>query len=826
MGLFDRINKNNNEQRSVKIVQEGGKENTTVELKGLWASAIGARTEGAIELKKLRPAVDEAININSVAARCIDLIVDTLAAAELQVTTATGEPVDHYLEKIWNDSPNPSQSARLFKKAVWYRIYNHGQAIIILDRGNSRVDEPKTANLFYGNVKVNVSKPTAYAPHGEIKYFEVEIAKDNWVKLAPTEVLWLREPDPSEPWKSRAPMEAALESIGLARAARGWQAGQLANGANPGGIVYMGAEPDSPEGFYLAREEIESALTGPSSAGRIAITAGPVEPKWIPTTLNAQEVAYLETLKITDEQIANALGVPLDLIGGNRTYENVSEARKMFWEHTLIPKLEIIASEINRQALAETEYYATFDLSEVESLQENKNAIAERVSKAVAEDIMTIDEARAKLGLEPLPNGEGNVTLSRYRGALGISINGGALGDAAFAALTGNRSVEENEKKEYRNVEQEEVRITDVPQYIIDNAKRGLEYLKEGYGGDGLTDKTIREARQMADSFISEDKVARMGPWIARHLVDLDAPKNNNPDDTEYPGAGLVAHLLWGSGPDKATSLRVKRWSERKAAEYNKKHTGEGIHTRGLDEDEAEKVLDRLEEQTVRIVKRLADAQQRDAIKRLERGERNNTIPASANVTFNPEAWSERAYEYLLPAITNALEKGVEITLTSLAVNPEGLALDTYVAQAADERTKVLVDRVNKTTAKVLEDKLSAAALADRITVDEYRQALESTFTDLSTNRANTIARTEMVSSLNGASRQVAVKSNVAMAREWVATRDDLTRDSHARLNGHRTQTMEDLYPNGLKYPGDPRGNPEETVNCRCVEIYVTDFRK
>lgn len=231
-----------------------------------------------------------------------------------------------------------------------------------------------------------------------------------------------------------------------------------------------------------------------------------------------------------------------------------------------------------------------------------------------------------------------------------------------------------------------------------------------------------------------------------------------------------------------------------------------------------------MEQQTIRIVKRLANAQERDALRRLERGERNNTIPASANITFNPEAWSERAYEYLIPAITNALEKGVEITLGSLGVAEDGLNLDTYIAQAADKRTKVLVDQVNKTTAKVLSDRLSAAALADRLTVDEYKEALKSTFEDLSTYRATTIARTEMVSSLNGASREVAVRSNVAMAREWVATTDSRTRDSHAGLNGYRTITMQDLYPNGLQYPGDPNGDPSETVNCRCVEVYVTDF--
>ena len=37
-----------------------------------------------------------------------------------------------------------------------------------------------------------------------------------------------------------------------------------------------------------------------------------------------------------------------------------------------------------------------------------------------------------------------------------------------------------------------------VPSFIQENAKRGLEYLAEGYGGDGLTEGTKRAARDMA----------------------------------------------------------------------------------------------------------------------------------------------------------------------------------------------------------------------------------------------------------------------------------------------------------------------------------------
>jgi len=122
----------------------------------------------------------------------------------------------------------------------------------------------------------------------------------------------------------------------------------------------------------------------------------------------------------------------------------------------------------------------------------------------------------------------------------------------------------EDELDEEMDDELEESRQVDLtpPAYMRAAARRGLELNRQGFGGDGLTDKTKQEARDMADGRVSEDKWRRIAPWIARHLVDLDAPQNNNQNDPGYPGAGLVAHLLWGSGPSKRAAQRTLDYAQ------------------------------------------------------------------------------------------------------------------------------------------------------------------------------------------------------------------------------------------------------------------------
>jgi HK97 family phage prohead protease len=110
----------------------------------------------------------------------------------------------------------------------------------------------------------------------------------------------------------------------------------------------------------------------------------------------------------------------------------------------------------------------------------------------------------------------------------------------------------------------DELRAVDlsVPSFIRANAERGLKYLDEGFGGDGLTDGTKREARELAAGRVTENKVRKMAPWFARHKVDGQAPKNKDSSNSQYPGAGLVAWLLWGGDSDFSDT--AQNWAQRK----------------------------------------------------------------------------------------------------------------------------------------------------------------------------------------------------------------------------------------------------------------------
>ena len=66
----------------------------------------------------------------------------------------------------------------------------------------------------------------------------------------------------------------------------------------------------------------------------------------------------------------------------------------------------------------------------------------------------------------------------------------------------------------------------------------------------------------------------------------------------------------------------------------------------------------------------------------------------------------------------------------------------------------------------------------------------------------------------------------IILQKEWVSTNDGRTRHSHAMLDGAIVD-QDKKFENGLMYPGDPSGRPEEVYNCRCTLVAkVNGFKK
>lgn len=92
-------------------------------------------------------------------------------------------------------------------------------------------------------------------------------------------------------------------------------------------------------------------------------------------------------------------------------------------------------------------------------------------------------------------------------------------------------------------------------------------------------------------------------------------------------------------------------------------------------------------------------------------------------------------------------------------------------------------------------------------------------------NAAVRSARTAMTAAENSGrinSYERAQDLGIGLKKEWVAALDRRTRASHRALDGEKVD-VDKKFSNGLMYPGDPSGRPEDTYNCRCTLVAALD---
>lgn len=119
---------------------------------------------------------------------------------------------------------------------------------------------------------------------------------------------------------------------------------------------------------------------------------------------------------------------------------------------------------------------------------------------------------------------------------------------------------------------------------------------------------------------------------------------------------------------------------------------------------------------------------------------------------------------------------------------------------------------VRRTLLQGMQDGESVAELSDRI----------RDVSDVTSGRAERIARTEVVGASNAGAMAQMESAGLESTKEWLATNDLRTRDSHRRADGQVVDLNNNFTVGGVRMsrPHDPTGPANEVVNCRCTMIF------
>jgi len=714
---------------------------------------------------------------SAVAYRAVAQISDNGSGVPLVIRKPDGSiDEQHNIVRLLNKRPNPQMSSARTLKSVWLQqLQLAGKSFAFCDRGDSLEPDAEVLGIYpvYDPVEVFVARREGDDPRpADVIGYIINRADGVRVPVLPDEMLWFRFPHPFDPLLSVAPWKAARHAVDVDAFAREWQRSSLENGAQPGGVVYLGQM--SPEDFAKAKASFRSTVEGPENARRHLLVASPPNSQgkgveYVRLGLTAEEVSYLETRVQSAEEVMLAFGVPRDLLMGGVTYENRSASKTALWSDTIVPLLEIIASEIDRVLLPDDSEEAEFDFSGIDALQEAQDSVANRLRALVYADVAMIDEARAELGMAPLPGGIGENTLTPYRAQF-APVQGAPAADSA-------RSWDADFSR---------IPAPTTPDLAV----------------------LVRQA------------VAEMVPAVVAALTQADArpaPRRlalERADDTpSSPSVDEVnaAYDELEGGARSTVRALAKEQRDRVLRDFDRLMSKPQRSTAWLEETRAH-AASLAREGTVTLA--VPDGDVVPAARMSELGIAQGPDGWEERIKvreiFDPKYWRRRTAVVLRPLVERAWRRGGATITGSFDLD------EPAVAEALDARVEELAGQVTATTEAVLRSQLLAHGVAEGESVPELRARIQSVFADLSGYRATMIARTESVGGYNAAAHVAALDAG-ATRKTWLSTDDTRTRRTHRAAQGNSVAMNKRFELTESRWPCDPVAPANQSIQCRCA---------
>jgi|GEM_PF-553441 len=244
---------------------------------------------------------------------------------------------------------------------------------------------------------------------GYISHYEYDSGTGQPIRFNRDEAVWLRYPNPLNELSGLSPLMSAKLTADMANAASLSNANIFRNGMQLSGII----SPASSDTMWTETqvkdisEGLRNKLSGVKNAHRVGVI--PREAKLQSISLSPKDAEFLGMMQWSFADLCRAYGIPEDLLGGQRTYQNYKEARLALWNDTLKIESTFIANELNEQLLPMFKGQAdecAFDLSDVDVLQEAEDAKWDRWERQLDKGAATINDYLESVGKDPVPWGK------------------------------------------------------------------------------------------------------------------------------------------------------------------------------------------------------------------------------------------------------------------------------------------------------------------------------------------------------------------------------------------------------------------------------------
>ena len=310
------------------------------------------------------------------------------------------EVTRHAALDLWN-KPNPFMPQQEFVESfqqhhdltgeAWWVIARNPRSTIPLELWPVRPDRmapvPSATNYLAGYIYTS--------PDGEK------------VPLALDEVIFLRTPNPLDPYRGMGPVQSVLTDLDATKYSAEWNRNFFLNSAEPGGIIRVDKRLSDPE-FDEMRYRWNEQHRGVANAHRVAILE---QGEWVDRKYSQRDMQFAELRNQSRELIREAFGFPKPLLGSvddvNRA--NAEAGEVVFARWLIVPRLERIKQALNHDLLplfgpaaADLEFDYSSPVPEDEEAENAELTAKSNAAAALAAAGWEPDDVLHTVGLPPM----------------------------------------------------------------------------------------------------------------------------------------------------------------------------------------------------------------------------------------------------------------------------------------------------------------------------------------------------------------------------------------------------------------------------------------
>lgn len=332
---------------------------------------------------------------------CIRVIAESIAGIDLHVyrrlPRGGREVFPGWLDTLLSVSPNPWQTRVEFLEQIirhfeiWHRCY----AAVVQGDGGRVV---ALAPLHPSRVKPQ------RLPNGRLSFLYTDTKTGNVKTYSQDEMFWMH--GFSDDGETGDPLlELGKETIGLCRAMELHAARYFGNGARPG-VVLETEQSLAPETVERLRESWERIHRGPQNAHRTAILDSGVKAHEFDGA-SMQDAQFMQSLEFETSRVCALFRVPPHKIQllNRATFANVEQQEIDFRNSCIAPRCVRLEQAFARSLIADpATYFVRFDLNDLE--RGDSSTRISYLTSAVDRGLMSVNEARAREGLNPVEGGD------------------------------------------------------------------------------------------------------------------------------------------------------------------------------------------------------------------------------------------------------------------------------------------------------------------------------------------------------------------------------------------------------------------------------------